>query len=241
MLEQIAMLDRVKEENGTQGIPATATETEEARARTTPLQELVSQIALHLADSWRVVPPHSDAESQAQFQTYLTRPSTIHSGDITLYFSTTWASKGRLYVSGHYRESLRDLGVVRYGDKAPSITVDPNRPPEKLAADITRRLLPEVVFLTKKVADIIDERARREVVLQDNEKGFTETLGTDYRFQVNRHKHSHSKRMYHFRRNDQCSGDVEMLAYPKGTKVRIKLELELDSGKEAAEFLNKLP
>jgi hypothetical protein len=53
----------------------------------------------------------------------------------------SWGQKGRLVISGGYPRTKRgeDMG----SRNRPSITVDPTRPVERIAADITRRFLPE--------------------------------------------------------------------------------------------------
>lgn len=90
--------------------------------------------------------------------------SVIEGGKIALAINTSHHD-GRLSIRGDYAETegVKAYNTLRSGETLPSITVAMDRPPEKQAADIVRRLVPDVIAMTDRVnARVAAEKAYRE-------------------------------------------------------------------------------
>lgn len=76
-------------------------------------------------------------------------------GAQALFLSNTWGGRGRLYISGSFPNGVE----LPYKAERPSITVAENKTPDRIAADITRRLLPAYVAL---LITVLDKKAKAE-------------------------------------------------------------------------------
>jgi hypothetical protein len=67
-----------------------------------------------------------------------------------IFVSNTWGGKGRIHLSGSFPHDAH----FGYQEQRPSITVADTATPERIAKEISRRLLPEYLpLLAKKLAD----------------------------------------------------------------------------------------
>lgn len=106
------------------------------------LQELATKIAEALGSDWKRS-TRFDADDSG-WRAELEGPANQR-----LFLSNTWASKGRLYISGDVPQNAQ----IPYGEVRPSITVASTKSSQQIANDITRRLLPEYLPFLEKVLD----------------------------------------------------------------------------------------
>lgn len=76
-------------------------------------------------------------------------------GEQKLFLSNIWGGRGRLYISGSFPDGVE----LPYKAERPSITVAETKEPDKIAADVTRRLLPTYVEL---LIVVLDKRTKAE-------------------------------------------------------------------------------
>lgn len=105
------------------------------------LKELVEQVA-PLLDTDATFPwsrsKRFDAEDAQEgnqdWRQYLVGPNHAE-----IFFSNTWAGKGRLHISGSFSNDI----IREFSPKQVSITVAETASPARIAAEIKRRLLPQ--------------------------------------------------------------------------------------------------
>jgi hypothetical protein len=107
------------------------------------VEEVAKQLSILTGQAWQL---RVDTEiSDSNWRQNIDGPDSA-----SIFVSNTWGGKGRIHLGGSFPNDVH----FGYQESRPSITVAESATPERIAKEITRRLLPEYLpLLAKKLAD----------------------------------------------------------------------------------------
>lgn len=117
------------------------------------LQTLATEVAKLLGDGWTASKKFLGDRSESSWRAQLDGPN-----EQELFFSNTWGGKQRLYIGGGWPDRV-NLQQFRAPER-PSITVSLDATPERIAKEISRRLLPEYL---KALTYVLEEQRKYDL------------------------------------------------------------------------------
>lgn len=130
-------------------------------------------------------------------------------------------AKNRFNISGRYNPNNEAYREIPYGSEAPNITVAGDKTPEQIAADITRRFMPDFIRINaevheKQTAGLATERARESAMVQ-----LEEATGE------RRSEHNRETLYWYHQKDEETTSRIDFKVKYFGKEIEIKGDISL--------------